>query len=168
MKKDLIEAACLLLFWSSVESTNHSTVDIIESNHSATMFKIDASNIFKSLNRNVFLQNVLIICIKISNFVISCYDSPAKLLVRREWKLKKVTKRHYSRQPHCYEIVWVWVSTINSSSCIIFIIRILFVQQLFCRFSRWFYRLRKKNYWTKFGNWVLLFGIMLVLISHDF
>ena len=68
----------------SVESTNHSMVNIFESNDSITVFKIDASNIFNSPNRNVFLKNIFIICLKISNFVISCYDSPAKLFVRRD------------------------------------------------------------------------------------
>ena len=41
----------------------------------------DASNVFNSVNRNVFLHNVKVICQPISTFVKNCYQAPSCLFV---------------------------------------------------------------------------------------
>ena len=42
---------------------------------------VDASNAFNSVNRNVFLHNIKIICPEIGTFVANCYSSSSRLFV---------------------------------------------------------------------------------------
>lgn len=55
-------------------------VELFESKDSAAILQIDASNSFDSLNGNAFLHSFKIISLEISNFVINCSNSPARLL----------------------------------------------------------------------------------------
>ena len=53
-----------------LESAIYSMVDLFESDNSAAVLQINVTNAFNSLNRNVFLHNIKVICPEISNFVI--------------------------------------------------------------------------------------------------
>ena len=83
VKKEVIQAAVSLQVCSGqvagVESAIHSKVDLFKSDNSAAVLQIDATNAFNSLNRNVFLRNIKVICPEISNFVINCYTLPSRL-----------------------------------------------------------------------------------------
>ena len=62
VKKEVVQAAGSLQVCAGqvagVESDIHSMVDLFESDNSATVLQIDATNAFNSLNRNVFLHTV--------------------------------------------------------------------------------------------------------------
>ena len=83
VKKEVIQAAVSLQVCSGqvagVESAIHSKVDLFKSDNSAAVLQIDATNAFNSLNRNVFLRNIKVICPEISNFVINRYTLPSRL-----------------------------------------------------------------------------------------
>ena len=71
-----------------VESAIHSMVNLFESNNSAAVLQIDSTNAFNSLNHNVYLHNVKVICPEISNFISNCYTLPSRLFVRGKGELK--------------------------------------------------------------------------------
>lgn len=48
-----------------MESTIHNMVDLLESDKSAAVVQINVTNAFNSLNCNVFLPNVNVICAEI-------------------------------------------------------------------------------------------------------
>ena len=52
----------------------------LEENTEAVML-IDASNAFNSVNRNVFLHNVAVVCPAISIYVKNCYTNPSRLFI---------------------------------------------------------------------------------------
>ena len=70
------------------ESTIHSMTDLFESDNSAAITQTDATNAFRSLNREIFLHNINNICPEISNFLINCYRLPSRLFVRGKGELK--------------------------------------------------------------------------------
>ena len=75
-----------------LESAIYSMVDLFESDNSAAVLQINVTNAFNSLNRNVFLHNIKVICPEISNFVINCYTLLSRLFVRgKELKSKEGT-----------------------------------------------------------------------------
>ena len=43
----------------------------------AAVLQIDTTNAFNSLNHNLFLHSIKVICPEISNFVIDCYTLPS-------------------------------------------------------------------------------------------
>ena len=61
---------------------------LFDSNNSAVVLQIDATNALNSLNRNIFLHNVKVIYPEISNFVIHCYTLPSHLFIRGKGELK--------------------------------------------------------------------------------
>ena len=91
VKKDVVQAAGSLQVCAGqvagVETAIHSMVDLFETDDSAAVLQIVDSNAFNSLNRNVFLHNIEVICPEISNFVINCYTSPSRLFVRGKGEL---------------------------------------------------------------------------------
>ena len=58
------------------ESAIHAMKEIFEQHETEAVLMIDASNAFNSVNRNVFLHNVKIICPEIATFVTNCYVLP--------------------------------------------------------------------------------------------
>ena len=92
VKKEIVQAAGSLQICAGevagVESAIHSMVDLFESDNSAAVLQIDATNAFNSLKGNVFLHNIKVICPEISNFVINCYTLPSRLFVRGKGELK--------------------------------------------------------------------------------
>ena len=64
------------------EAAVHSVVDNFEQENDCDgVLQIDASNAFNSLNRNVMLHNVKIICPVIANYVNNTYALPARLFI---------------------------------------------------------------------------------------
>ena len=55
--------------------------EIFEQHDTEAVLMIDASNAFNSVNRNVFLHNVKIICPEIATFVTNCYALPSRLFI---------------------------------------------------------------------------------------
>ena len=71
-----------------MESAIHSMVDLFKSGKSAAVLQIDATNAFNSLNFNVFLHNIKVICPEISDFIINCYKLSSRLFFRGKGELK--------------------------------------------------------------------------------
>ena len=81
VKKKVVQAAGLLQVCpgqvADVESAIHRMVDLFESDISAAVLQIDTTSAFSSLNRNLFLRSMEVICTEISSFVINCYTLPS-------------------------------------------------------------------------------------------
>ena len=74
---------------AGVESAIHSMVALFESDNSAAVLQIDATNVFNSRNYIIFLHSIEVICPEIFNFVINCYSLPSRrLFVRGKGELK--------------------------------------------------------------------------------
>ena len=53
--------------------------DIDNDEHSKAVLMVDAENSFNSINSNVMLHNISVVCPTISTFVSNCYQSAARL-----------------------------------------------------------------------------------------
>ena len=71
-----------------IEVAVQSLKSIYNDNNTDAVLLVDASNTFNSLNCEVFLHNISYICPAISIFVENCYNSPSRLFVIGEKKLK--------------------------------------------------------------------------------
>ena len=67
--------------------------DIYNDEHSEAVLVVDAENAFNSINRNVMIHNVSVVCPAISTYVSNCYQSAARLFVigRKEILTKEGT-----------------------------------------------------------------------------
>mgnify|MGYP001800026604 CR=1 FL=1 len=54
---------------------------IFDEENTEAVLLVDASNAFNSINRNVFLHNIKIICPPLAIFVHNCYALPSRLFV---------------------------------------------------------------------------------------
>ena len=63
------------------EAGVHAMVDIFQDENTHGIIQVDANNAFNTLNRNVFLHNIQIICPEISMYIRNCYVKPARLFV---------------------------------------------------------------------------------------
>ena len=63
------------------ESLIHAMGTIYEDQSAEAVFLVDTSNAFNSINRNVFLQNVVLICPSIAGYVKNCYSVNSRLLI---------------------------------------------------------------------------------------
>ena len=61
---------------------------IFEEERTEAVLLIDASNAFNSVNRNVFLHNVTVVCPAISTDVRNCYSIPSRLFVIGGFEIK--------------------------------------------------------------------------------
>lgn len=68
-------------------------VDLFESKNYAAVIHMDAINAFNSLNSNVCLHNIKIICPKTFNFVINCNTLPSRCFFIKEKGELKSNKR---------------------------------------------------------------------------
>jgi hypothetical protein len=59
----------------------HAIRDLYESEETHGFIQIDASNAFNSINRNVLLHNIKVLCPEIATYIINCYIKPARLFV---------------------------------------------------------------------------------------
>jgi hypothetical protein len=63
------------------EALVHAMESIFHEENTEVVLLVDATNAFNSVNRNVFLHNIKIICPSISTFVQNCYAKPSRLFV---------------------------------------------------------------------------------------
>ena len=63
------------------EAGVHAMVDIFQEENTHGIIQVDANNAFNTINRNVFLHNIQIICPEISTYIRNCYLKPARLFV---------------------------------------------------------------------------------------
>ena len=63
------------------EAGVHAMCDIFQDDETHGIIQVDANNAFNTINRNVFLHNIQIICPEISTFIRNCYLKPARLFV---------------------------------------------------------------------------------------
>ena len=59
----------------------HCVNDLFQSDENHGFIQIDASNAFNSINRNILLGNIKIICPEIATYIINCYIRSARLFV---------------------------------------------------------------------------------------
>ena len=59
----------------------HAVRDLYDLDSTHGFIQIDASNAFNSINRNVLLHNIKIICPQIATYVTNCYNKPARLFI---------------------------------------------------------------------------------------
>ena len=66
---------------SGCEAGIHAMHQIFEDDDTHGIIQVDANNAFNTINRNVFLHNMKIICPEFSRFISNCYQQPARLFV---------------------------------------------------------------------------------------
>ena len=78
---------------AGAEATIRAMHDIYNDEHSEAVLVVDAENAFNSINRNVMIHNVSVVCPAISTYVSNCYQSAARLFVigRKEILTKEGT-----------------------------------------------------------------------------
>ena len=63
---------------AGTEAAIRAMYDISNDEHSEEVVLVDAENAFNSINRNVMLHNISLLCPTISTYVSNCYQSPAR------------------------------------------------------------------------------------------
>ena len=63
------------------EAGVHAMHTIFQEEETHGIIQVDANNAFNTINRNVFMHNIKIICPEIAIFVQNCYQEPARLFV---------------------------------------------------------------------------------------
>ena len=97
LKKDVMHAPGSLQLCAGQEAGAKAVIramtDIYNDKHSEAVLLVDAENLFNSINRNVMIHNVSVVCPAISTYVSNCYQSAARLFVigGKEVSLKEVT-----------------------------------------------------------------------------
>ena len=85
MKDDVVDAAGALQLCAGqeagCEAAVHSIVDIFNKEETEGILQIDASNAFNSINRNVMLHNINIICPELAVFVQNSYCQSSRLFI---------------------------------------------------------------------------------------
>ena len=66
---------------AGTEAAIRAMYDIYNDEHSEEVVLVDAENAFNSINRNVMLHNISLLCPTISTYVSNCYQSPARFFV---------------------------------------------------------------------------------------
>ena len=59
------------------EAAVHAMLEIFKEQYTEAVFLTDAANSFNTVNRNVLLQNVKVICLAILTYVNNCYSLPS-------------------------------------------------------------------------------------------
>ena len=54
---------------------------VFENEEAEAVLLVDASNAFKSINREALIHNIRLVCPAISTYVTNCYRRPARLFV---------------------------------------------------------------------------------------
>ena len=63
------------------EAAVHAMRRMFEQDETEAVLLVDAANAFNSVNREVFLHNIKIICPSLATFVQNCYQSPTRLFI---------------------------------------------------------------------------------------
>ena len=83
LKKDVMHAVGLLQVCAGqevdAETAIHAMHDIYNDEHSEAVLQVNAEKAFNSINRNVMLHNISVICPTISTYVSNRYQSAARL-----------------------------------------------------------------------------------------
>ena len=83
LKKDVMHAVGLLQVCAGqevgAEAAIHAMHDIYNDEHSEAVLQVNAEKAFNSINRNVMLHNISVICPTISTYVSNHYQSAARL-----------------------------------------------------------------------------------------
>ena len=66
---------------SGCEAPVHPISKMYKEEHTDTILLVDAANAFNSINREVFLHNINVVCPSISIYVKDCYALPSRLLI---------------------------------------------------------------------------------------
>ena len=93
-----------------IEYAIHSLRSAYEDKNNEAMLLIDADNAFNSLNRELALKNVEVLCPSLATELKNSYSRPPALFVNGK---KLLTRRNHSRGPPCNGNVWYRNSTIN-------------------------------------------------------
>lgn len=92
IKPDILEATAYQQFCAGQEAgcevAIHTVRQLFEDDSNHGIIQIDARNAFNTLNRNLLLHNIRIICPEAANYVINCYSGPARLFVTGGKELK--------------------------------------------------------------------------------
>ena len=75
---------------SGCEATVHAMQRIYDDVNSEAVLLLDAANAFHLVSRNVFLNNIKVICPSIATFVVNCYANPCRLFVLGGVELKSM------------------------------------------------------------------------------
>ena len=75
------------------EAAIHAMHTIFEDEKTEAVLLVDADNAFNSVNRQVFLHNICIICPRIDTYVRNCYILPSRLFIVGELKY------HHQNEP---------------------------------------------------------------------
>ena len=62
--------------------------DLFEQENTEAILLVDAANAFNSINRNVFLHNVSVVCPEIAIYVKNCYSLPSRLFIIGGFEIK--------------------------------------------------------------------------------
>ena len=85
LKNDIIESNGNLQLCagqqSGAEVAIHAAVDMFEDDENHGILQIDAKNAFNSINRQVTMHNLEILCPTFATFVINCYVRPSRLFI---------------------------------------------------------------------------------------
>ena len=85
LKEDVIQSVGSLQVCAGqdagCESLIHAMRTIYEDQSAEAVLLVDASNAFNSINRNVFLHNVEVICPSIARYVKNCYSFNSRLFI---------------------------------------------------------------------------------------
>ena len=72
------------------ESLIHAMRTIYEDQSAEAVLLLDASNAFNSINRNVFLHNIEVICPSVAQYVKSCYFINSRLFIIGVWEIQSM------------------------------------------------------------------------------
>ena len=88
--RQLVMQSCAMCWCVKCGSSNQ-----IIKNKNRNVIQVDASNAFNSINRQVLLHNVEIVCPEVANYIINCYTLPARLFITggKELLSKKCTSQ---------------------------------------------------------------------------
>ena len=75
------------MWWSEqagiegIEATIHAMQEVYNKNESEAFLLVDATNAFNSLNRQVALRNVKILCPNIAQYIANTFKQPSRLYI---------------------------------------------------------------------------------------
>ena len=81
LKKDVMHAAGSLQVCTGQEARAEAVLCLIFITMNKAVLLVDAENAFNSINKNVMIHNISVVCPEISTYVSNCYQSTARLFV---------------------------------------------------------------------------------------
>ena len=85
VKQDIVNSSCKVQMCSGQSSGSeaaiHAMRDLFEEEESKAVLLVDAANAFNSINCNIFLHNINILCPPFAKYASNCYRIPFRLFV---------------------------------------------------------------------------------------